>query len=217
MKKSCAIIGALFLVLLVTGIGLLVMKAPQWWEKGKKLVFATIAEEQRISTFEAEWTAPSAKPDAKWAPATIGSWRLKEVSGVTGWPELNVTRAGQRMIYENGPQTCEIGVVAANDLEKEVLVKRILDATKDAGNKPTTVGSGPVTVSTGTSQTTTTMGNRSHVRSGNHHTRVWWLKDWLFFFRARDIDPDIGEEYLRAISAQPAVAEPGAPAEAEPK
>ena len=32
------------------------------------------------------------------------------------------------------PATIEIGVVAANDLEKEALVKRVLDAAKDAGN-----------------------------------------------------------------------------------
>lgn len=197
MKKSCAIIAAVFLVLLAGGIGLLVMKAPQWWAQGKKLVADTMAEEGRVASFEAGWTPPSAKPDAKWAPATIGSWKLKQATEVPGWPELNVTRAGQRMIYENGPRTIEIGVVAANDLEKEVLVKRILDAAKEAGN-PTAHGSIKLNASTGHS--TTTMGNRTHVQSGNHHTRVWWLKDWLFFFRAQDVDPDIGEEYLKAIS-----------------
>jgi hypothetical protein len=207
MKKSCAIVCAVLLILIAAGIGLLVMKAPQWWAQGKKLVLDTMAEEQRVGAFEAGWTAPSEKPDAKWAPATIGQWKLKQVTEVAGWPELNVTRSGQRMIYEDGPRTVEIGVVAANDLEKEVLVKRIVDAAKEAGNK-TTVGSGAFKLKSSAGNLTTTMGNRTYVKSGNHHTWVWWLKDWLFFFRAQDVDPEIGEEYLKAISGPPAVAAP---------
>ena len=67
MKKSCAIVGGVFLAMLVAAIVFLAIKAPQWWAQGKKLVFDTMAEETRVSGFEAGWTAPSAKPDAKWA------------------------------------------------------------------------------------------------------------------------------------------------------
>lgn len=128
--------------------------------------------------------------------SVVGTIKLKQVDAVTGWPELNVTRAEQRMIYSNGSRTLEIGVVAANDLEKEVLVKRILEAAKEAGSSNRTI----------------TMGNRTHVESGSQHTRVWWLKDWLFFFRARDVDPDIGGESLKVLSGPTA---PGAPVKVE--
>jgi len=40
------------------------------------------------------------------------------------------------------------------------------------------------------------------VQAGGEHLRIWWLKDWLFFFRATDADPaGFAEEYLKAISA----------------
>jgi hypothetical protein len=62
---------------------------------------------------------------------------------------------------------------------------------------------------------TTTMGNRTHVKSGDSHTRVWWLKDWLFFFRSQGADPDIAEQYLKAIAAPPAEGETPVKIEAE--
>lgn len=204
MKKSCAIGCAVLLILAAAGVGWVMMRAPHWWQQGTKLVMNTMAEESRISAFESAWTAPSPQPDAAWAPAEIGTWTLKQQEQVTGWPELNITRAGQRMIYEKGAATIEIGIVAANELEREALLKRLLDAAKDAGNTTTrkTIGSGTVTLNSSASNMTTTMGNRTHVRSGDQHTRVWWLKDWLFFFRAQGDDPaGFPEEFLKAISA----------------
>lgn len=217
MKKSCAVGCAVLLILAAALVGVLMTKGPQWFAQGKGFVMNVMAEEARIGAFEAAWIPPSPEPDGAWAPGTIGQWKLKQHEAVTGWPELNITRGGQRMIYENGSATIEIGVVAANELEKEALLKRVLDAAKDAGNTTTrkSIGNGTVTLNSGAGNMTTTMGNRTHVKSGNHHTRVWWLKDWLFFFRGQDVDPDLGEEYLKAISGSPAVAEPGTPPKVE--
>lgn len=83
------------------------------------------------------------------------AWKLKKADEVPGWPELNVTRAGQRMIHENDARTVEVGVVAANDLEKEVLVKRILDAAQE----------GQVQVGTGAEFPTEHQGEAEHQRS----------------------------------------------------
>lgn len=184
MKKSCLVLGGLFLFAVAALIGVVVMKAPQWWAKGSKFVQEAMAEQKRIEEIEKNWTPPSETPDASWAPAELGPWKLKQTEAVSGWPDLKVTRPGQRMVYENGGKRIEIGVVAANDLEKEVLIKRILEAEQDAGK----------------GHMTSTMGNQTHVRSGSHHTRVWWLKNRLFFFRSEDVDPDVAEAYLNAIS-----------------
>lgn len=187
MKKSCLVIGGLFLLLLTAGIATLVMRAPQWWEKGAKFVQGVIAEQERIERFESDWTPKSNQPDAAWAPAALGEWKLIQTESVSGWPDLKVTRPGQRMVYENGGKRLEIGVVAANDLEKEVLIERIVEAAQQPS----------------TGNMTSTRGNQTHVRSGPRHTRIWWLKNWLFFFRSTDVDPDVGEAYLNEISASP--------------
>ena len=184
MKKSCLVLGVLFLLALTAGIGVVAMKAPLWWAKGKHAVEQAMAEQQRISDLETKWRPPSEKPDAAWAPAELSTWKLKQVEAVSGWPDLNEARVAQRMIYEYEGLTVEIGVMAANDLEKEVLIERIVEAAKTPGK----------------GHRTTTIVNRTHVRSGNLNTRLWWLKNWLFVFRSKDVDPTIEEKYLNAIS-----------------
>jgi hypothetical protein len=205
MKKSCAIGCAVLLILAAAGVGWVMMKAPQWWQQGTKLVMDTMAEERRISAFEAAWVPPSPQPDAAWAPGEIGKWTLKQVEPVSGWPELNVTRAGQRAIYEQGARTIDVGVVPANDLERETLLTRLTYAAQEAGNTTTrkSIGNGTVTLNSNTGYSMTRRGNRTHMKSGDAHTRVWWVKDWLFFFRTQGEDaPEFPEEFLRGIAGE---------------
>lgn len=184
MKKSCAVIGVVFLLLLVAGIGTLAMKAPAWWAKGTKFFQEAMTEQRRIEEIERNWTPPSETPDASWAPAALGEWKLKQMESVSGWPDLKVPRPGLRVVYEKGGRQVEIGVVAANDLEKEVLIERILEAAQNGGS----------------GHMISTMGNQTQVKTGSHHTRVWWIKNRLFFFRSQAVDPDFAETYLNTIS-----------------
>ena len=205
MKKSCAIGCAVLLLVTAALVGVVMTKAPHWWAKGKKFVLDTMAEEQRISAFETTWAPPPMHETASWAPPTVGEWRLKQSESVTGWPELKVDRAGWRVIYEQGARTVEIGAVPANELERPELLKRLTEAAQARAEMISrkTIGSGSVTLNTSSGHMTTSMGNRTHVQAGGEHLRIWWLKDWLFFFRATDADPAaFAEEYLRAISAQ---------------
>lgn len=215
MKKSCAVGCVVLLVAVAVLIGVVTMKAPQWWQRGRQFVLDTMAEEQRMAAFEAAWTAPSAQPDAGWTPDAVGAWRLKESAAVTGWPELNVDRAGRRATYADGARTVEVGVLAANELERPELQKRVIAAAQQGGGTTTrkTIGNGTVTLGGSGSHTTTTMGNRTHVStSAGGHTRLWWVKGWLFVFRSRDADPaQFAEEFLKAIDAtRPAEVKPGA-------
>ena len=184
MKKSCLVLGGLFLLALAAGIAVLAVKVPNWWADGKRYVEAAMAEQKRIDELEKHWTPPSENPDAAWAPAQLGDWKLKQTETECGWPDLNVPQVAQRMIYENNGQTIEIGVMTVNAPEKEAGIERIVEAAKTAGS----------------GCWTTNFGNRAHVRSGNLNTRVWWLKNRLFVFRSKDVDPLLGEQYLHAIS-----------------
>lgn len=203
MNKSCAIGCAAILIFFAALAAMLIVKGPAWFASGKGKVMKLIAEEQRISSFESAWAPPSSKLDQQWAPPEIGEWKLKQLETVAGWPDLNVAVPGQRMIYENGEQIIEIGVVAANELEKETLIQRIKEALEAGGRSSRQFGSG-VSVTTSGSRTTTQMGNRIDVKiNDTNRTRLWWLKDWLFFYRTQNAE-DLGsfaEQYLRAIQA----------------
>jgi hypothetical protein len=204
MKKSCAV-GCVVVVLLLGALGVLIAtKGPQWFAKGKRFVMNAVAEEQRIAAFESAWIAPSAKPDDQWAPHEFAGWRLKQVKPDSMWSELNISRTGQRMTYEKDGQTVEIGVIAANDLEKPELIKRLTDATINPGRSFKNVGDSSISLDSNTSHSTTTIGNRTHISVGSdEHTRIWWLMDWLFFFRMKSPDqPQLPEEYLKAISGR---------------
>ena len=189
MKKSCAIGCAVLLLLAAALVGVVMTKAPHWWAKGKKFVSDTMAEEQRVSAFEAAWTPPSPEDVAGWAPQAVGEWKLELGAKKTDWPELKLDRAGWRSIYKQGARTIEIGAVPATELEKPELLKRL---TSGAGPRLDDHAQehrqwhGDAEFNTG--QDDDDDGNRTHVQAGGEHLHGW-LKDWLLFFRATDADP----------------------------
>jgi hypothetical protein len=140
------------------------------------------------------WMPISPKPDASWFPAKVGNASLQSSAPFKSLTELNVTREGYGAIYSTGTGRTEISVVAANDLEQETLTARI-KAALTAGT---------------TSKYESHSGTRHHIRTGgDDHTRIWWVKGWLFIFRDRaGEDPDeFSKEFLRAI-ARPGLASP---------
>ena len=88
MRKSCWVLGGLFLFAVVALIGVVAMTVPRWWTEGSKMVREVVAEQKRMADLEATWTPPSEKPDAAWAPAEIVEWKLKQVEAVSGWPGI---------------------------------------------------------------------------------------------------------------------------------
>jgi hypothetical protein len=179
---------------------------PRMVSKGKKWVGAQMEEVQRRSAIEKAWRPPSATPDASWFPAKVGAWTLTANDEISGLPELNIERAGRRGKYRGEKQDIEVTILAANDLEKDAIFSRAKAALEKGGTQVTTgtFGSGSYRVETRGSHVTTQTPGRLYVcTDGIHHTRLWWLKDFLFIFRTDGPDdPDsFAEQFLSAMTA----------------
>jgi hypothetical protein len=203
---GCVVVIAIIGAIVAAGY----LTLPKLIKKGTAMVKQAMAEEQRIGEVEKAWQPPSATPDASWFPSQIGEWKLERSEPRTGIPELKIDRPGQHATYRTGAGPIEVDVIPANDLEKETLLARAETALKEGRQTNQTFGNGNISVSvnSGSSNFTTTMGNRTHVRiGGDEHTRFWWVKGNLFVFRARGAadSETFPEKYLRAISpTQPA-------------
>ncbi|MEA3213266.1 MAG: hypothetical protein QOE70_6323 [Chthoniobacter sp.] len=182
---GCAVVFIMFAIL----VGVAMVQLPRLFEKGKGWFLATLAEQQRIDKLEAAWKPPSPNVDATWFPAELGEWKLDRSAPIPGVPELDIPRGGYHASYSSSRGSVQVEVVAANDLEKETLLRRAQDALSkaaDAEETTTRVGGVTVTSKNGSSRMTSSMGSRTHVQlKGDEHTRFWWVKGWLFIFRAR--------------------------------
>ena len=174
MNRQAALGCSIALLLLAAAIGAGLYYAPKLWRKGLVAANDALVESGRIGKLEADWQPPSAQAEAGWFPQEVGAWKRVSAEASAGIPALNIERAGHRAVYQSASATVEVDVLAANDLEKEALLKRAQDALSS--------GSG--------SRMTTTFGHRVHVRVNSDHTRLWWVKGWLFIFRERGTDPE---------------------------
>jgi hypothetical protein len=198
---GCGGVAAFFAAALVA---LVFFWAPRLFQKGKGWVATQMAEAQRISAFEQSWQPPSDAPDAQWFPPAVGAWQRGSTSIEPGLPELKIEREAHRASYKNGTDEITVAVVAANDLEKEAIFARAKDALLNEGSTRVTSSSGNVTYSGSSSGShfTTSTGNRLYVRTnGVNHTRLWWLRGWLFVFRTHgSTDPEtFMQQYLAAM------------------
>jgi hypothetical protein len=191
------------IVVLVILVGVLILETPKFLEEGKALVKRTIAEEQRIAELEAAWQPPSAAVDGQWLPENVGTWRLERSVPEARIPELNIDRAGQHGSYRSSAGTLEVDIVPASDLEKRTLIERASDALSVQRQVMASQSAGvEVSINRGAARLTTTRGDRTHLRIGSdEHARFWWVKGWLFIFRARGVadSETFPEEYLRAL------------------
>jgi hypothetical protein len=197
--------GLLLLLAIALAVGL--WKLPSAIDHGKKLVWKTIEEERRIAGLESAWRPPSATPDAAWFPADVGEWRLERSEPAASIPDLRLDRPGHRAAYRSGAGTIEVNVVAAPEAEREALLEKIKAALERRETATVPIAGGEVTLSQGTSRFTVTRGHRTHVRlGGDEHARMWWVKGWLFVFRARGAadSESFPEAFLRAVPPPPA-------------
>lgn len=177
--------------LVVVGIAAAIIIAafvfvPRMAGKAQKWIGAQMAEANRRAAIEKAWRPPSATPDASWFPPTVGEWTLTANEDTPGLPELNIERAGRRGKYRGAKQDLEVTILPANDLEKDAIFSRAKSALESRGSHVTTRTTGRLYVRIG----------------GEHHTRLWWVKDFLFIFRTDGPDdPDaFAEQFLSAMT-----------------
>ena len=173
-------------VILIGTIVIGVFSARNVFKKGKSWISTQMEDAGRRSAIESAWREPGPRPDASWFPGTVGKWTLSTNEGFISLPELELDRPGWRGKYRGDAQDVEVTVVPVSDLEIEGVFNRAKTAAESGG---------------GSKMSTRTAG-RLYVRvNGNVHTRLWWLKDWLFIFRTTGPeDPDaFAELYLGAM------------------
>ena len=188
MNRKVAIGCTVFFILAAVVVVAIGYYGPKLMKKGMSAVGDAMAESARLGKFEADWQPPSAQADAGWFPKEVGAWKLVSTEATPGIPKLNIERATQHAVYQSADASVEVDVIAANDLEKDALFKRAQDGLNTGGG----------------SRMTTNFGNRVHVRiNGTEHTRLWWVKGWLFIFRSRGEDSEkFMEELLGRMKAE---------------
>ncbi len=180
---GCAAVFVALVAALVIAAFVLV---PRTVSEAKKWVGAQMEEANRRAAIEKAWRPPSATLDASWFPAAVGAWTLTANEETPGLPELNVDRAGRRGKYRGAQQDIEVTILPVNDLEKDAIFSRAKSALESRGSHVSTQTPG-----------------RLYVRTdGKHHTRLWWVKDFLFIFRTDGPDdPDpFAEQFLSAMA-----------------
>jgi hypothetical protein len=199
---GCAAVFAALVAALIIAAFVLV---PRTMSKAKKWVGAQMEEASRRAAIEKAWRPPSATLEASWFPAAIGAWTLTTNEETPGLPELNIDRAGRRGKYRGPKQDVEVTILSANDLEKDAIFSRAKSALESGGAQVTTGTNGSVSYrveSRGSHVTTQTPGRLYVCIDGKHHTRLWWVKDFLFIFRTDGPDdPDaFAEQFLSAMA-----------------
>lgn len=185
------------LVLIAAIVGVAISQAPKLISKGKSLLGEAMAEGMRVSAIENAWQPPTPELSGQWFPGEVGAWRLERSEPASSFPELGLERAGQHAAYRSSQGTLDVTVVPATEIEKPGLLERIEPAIKRNAS-----GGDAHSFS----QMTTTTGNLTHFRFGaDDHTRLWWLKGWLFIFHNRGpVDSaSFPEDFLEASSAKP--------------
>lgn len=166
------------------------------------------AEEERIRAFETGWQPPSAVLNASWFPPNINDRRRERRESARAIPELEIERTGLYAIYRSPLGVMRVNIIPATEDERATIIAKARSALekRDSLAQPDATSDRD----RGPRRRTTTHDNRTEIRVGGMHTRFWWLKDWLFIFRARGpADSEkFPEEFLRAIS-QPATAPTG--------
>lgn len=194
----------IFALIVVGVIAFAVVRGPSVLRQGKAWAEAKIGEAKHEMDRGSAWQPPSAAPDGSWFPQKVGTWRLSTNEDIAGLPELELDRTGRRGLYRGASQDVTVTVVAATPLERDGIFTRA-KAALEKGNTRTMNKSGngvSVNVESHGSRVTTQTPNRLYVQlDGTEHTRLWWLKGWLFIFHTRGMeDPDeFAGRYLEAM------------------
>ena len=189
-------------------VGLVVfafVSMPRILRKGTTWATAHIEEVKSLVSDENAWRPPSAAPDASWFPAKVETWTLSTNEEIVGIPELRLDRAGHRGKYRGDTQDVEVTIVPASELERDGIFTRAKAALESGGTHVMSKsGDGfSIHAETHSSRMTTQTPNRLSVSlNGTEHTRLWWLKGWLFIFHTSGKEnPDaFVEKYLEATT-----------------
>jgi hypothetical protein len=97
-----------------------------------------------------------------------------------------------------------VTILPVNDLEKDAIFQSRQERVESGGTQVTTGTKGSVSYrveSRGSHVATQTPGRLYVCLDGKHHTRLWWVKDFLFVFRTDGTDdPDaFAEQFLSAM------------------
>ena len=179
--------GCLGLIIIGVIAAVVVFAVPRFFEKGKGWFNTQLEESARRSAMESAWKEPSARPDASWFPAAVDAWTLRTSEDFATLQEMQLDRPGRRGTYRGENQDIEVTVVPVSDLElSEVFARAKSNLESRGGNR----------------MTTQTPGRLYMKLNGNEHTRMWWIKDWLFIFRTTGPeDPDaFAGKYLNAMT-----------------
>ena len=196
--------GCLILIVIGTiAIGMFVA-APRAWQKGKTWFNAQLKEASRRSAVESAWQPPSARPDASWFPAVVDNWTLSISEDIATVPDLQLDRPGRRGKYRGEKQDIEVTVVPVSAEELNGTLDRAQSALVASGKHVIEKSGNPsFKIETSSSHLTTRTPGRLYVRlQGDEHTRLWWIKDWLFIFRTTGPeDPDaFADRFIESMS-----------------
>ena len=197
--------GCVVLIIIGTiAIGMFVA-APRAWQIGKTWFNAQLEEASRRSAVESAWQPPSARPDASWFPAVVDKWTLSISEDIATVPGLQLDRPGRRGKYRGEKQDIEVTVVPVSDLEREGIFSQALAALQTSHAQDSDRGSSSASIRTTRSSSHVTMRTPMRVYAefnGDDHTRLWWLKDWLFIFHTTGPeDPDaFADRFIESMS-----------------
>ena len=192
-------------LLIVGGIVFAILRGPRLVQMGKSWATAKMEETKRDFSGDNAWRPPSAAPDASWFPAKVERWTLSTNEDIPGIPELQLDRLARRAKYRGDAQDMDVTIVVASELERDGIFTRAKVAL-ESGNTQTMSKGGDgfsIHMETHGSRMTTQTPSRLYVMlNGTEHTRLWWLKGWLFIFHTSGKeDPDaFAEKYLEAMT-----------------
>ncbi len=175
-------------------------------QRSKSWIGAQIDDAKHRSAVESAWQPPTAKPDALWFPAAVDRWTLSISEDIAAVPDLQLDRAGRRGKYRGEKQDIEVIVVPVSGPELDDIFNRapslLAESSKRviAGNS----ANGSYKIAVSSSQISTRTPGRLSVQiNGDEHSRLWWIKDWLFIFRTTGPeDPDaFADRFIETMSA----------------
>ena len=204
MNRKIALGCGCLVLIVIAVIGAGIFSARHFFEKGQSWVAAQVEDSKKRAAIESAWQPPSLRPEASWFPATVGAWTLRTSEDITSVPELQLDRPGRRGKYRGEKQDMEVIVVPVSAEEHESVFDRAASALADKSKHVISGGTdhSSYRIETSTSKVTTRMGNRFYLKlNGDDHTRLWWMKDWLFIFRTTGPEnPDaFADQYLEAM------------------
>ena len=198
---GCA--GVILFMIGAIAIGVFVV-APRLMQKGKSWLHAQVESTAHRSAIESAWQPPSPRPDAAWFPAVVDSWTLRTSEDIANVPDIQLERPGRHAKYRGEKQDVDVTVVPVAAEERGAVFERAQTALseKDRYVVAQTTGNPSFKIESGRTHVMTRTESRFYIKlNGDQHTRLWWMKDWLFIFQTTGPDdPDaFAEKYLEAM------------------